>query len=174
MAIAVVFQGRIATERRSSVARAAALCICAGTVMALLLTCGPVRWVPFARMEPFAGRAEIAAIDAYRRGKAHLPDRCDRTLYVDLANYFLKKDQRTARDLRRAEHYARLETKRVPHDARAWFYLGETLRQLGAPTERVRSIWERSRQLNPTPMLEQRLRALPQAAPNDDPSPPGG
>ena len=164
-AVGLVGWRRFGTGRRSTVVRATAWCVCAGMVAALLLTCGPMRWAPFARMEPFAGREELAAIDAHRRGKAHLPGRCDRTLYIDLANYFLRKENRTAQDLRRAEHYTRLETERDPHDARAWFYLGETLRQLGAPVERVRPLWERSYQLHPTPMLEQHLQELPQTTP---------
>lgn len=162
---------QVGVSRRSSGARNAAIGICAGIVLFAVVVRGPMRWAPFARMEPFAGRGELAAIDAYRREKTPLPHAHGRTLYIDLANYFLKKADRTTHDLRRAERYARLETERVPGDARAWFYLGETLREMDAPIEQVRSAWERSYKLKPTPMLERRLQDLRQNDEKDDPQP---
>jgi len=150
----------VGLSRRSAGGRTVAACVSAGLLAAVVLAYGPLRWAPFARLEPYAGQSELAAIDAYRLGLAPLPGPHGRTLYIDLANYFLTKDDRTADDLRRGEYYARLETERVPEDARAWFYLGEALRQSGGPTGRVRSVWERSYRLDPTPLLEQRLEDL--------------
>ncbi len=149
----------------------AGCCLTGVFFIPLMLFFGPFRWVPFARMEPYAGREELAALDAYRLGKAALPGPTGRTLYIDLANYFLTKDSRTTSDLQRAEFYARLETERVPDDARAWFYLGETWRELGEPADRVRSAWQRSYELRPTPLLEQRLHDLHEPPPASQPLP---
>ncbi|MFH0983418.1 MAG: hypothetical protein V2A79_18015 [Planctomycetota bacterium] len=145
--------------------------LCAGVMLGGVLAWGPLRWAPFARLEPYAGTTELAAVDAYRLGKASLPGPTGRTLYIDLANYFLKKDGRSVRDLQRAEYYARLETERIPDDARAWFYWGETQRELGAPAEKVRSAWERSYGLHPAPLVEQKLRELRGTPSNDEPRP---
>ena len=130
------------------------------TLIAIASWGGPLRWARFARMEPFAEREELAAFDAYRSGKAALPGTLDRTLYIDLTNFFLQKDGRTASDLGRAEYYARLEVQRVPRDARAWFYLGEALRQRGVPVEQVRAAWQCSYDLKPAPLVKQRLAEL--------------
>jgi hypothetical protein len=140
------------------------------TLIAIASWGGPLRWARFARMEAFAGREELTALDAYRSGKAALPRTLDRTLYIDLTNFFLQKDGRTASDLRRAEYYARLEVQRMPRDARAWFYLGEVLRQRGAPVEQVRAAWQCSYDLKPAPLVKQRLTELDGAAPAATPA----
>ncbi len=167
----VVVLAYVGRWRRWAAGRAAAGCASATVVVMMVLVFGPLQWAPFARMEPCAGCEELTAIDAYRLEKARLPGYHNRTLYIDLANYFIHKDHRTIDDLRRAEHYARLETERVPCDARAWFYHGETLRRLGASPERVRAAWERSYELNPTSMLEQRLQDLRRTIIEHDPRP---
>jgi hypothetical protein len=131
-----------------------------------LLLAGPGRWGPAARFEPMAGGAEsqelrlLAAIDDWRSGEADLPQPHGRTLYIDLANYFLTKQPASAQDLDRAVHYAELETARVPNDARAWFYRGLAYQRQGRPVEQIRQAWERSYELRSDPRLEKRLQGL--------------
>ncbi|MCP4590632.1 MAG: hypothetical protein GY842_07805 [bacterium] len=138
------------------------VCVVLGATLLVtaVITRGPMQWVRFARLEPYAQSTELAGIDSFRSGRGELPEPSRRTLYIDLAHYYLSKDERVAEDLHRAVSYARRETELVPHDARAWFYLGDALHHAGAPVDQIRAAWERSRQLDSTPLVQERLREL--------------
>ena len=82
-------------------------------------------------------------------------------MYIDLANYYIRKSDRSSDDAARAVGYAELETKRVPNDPRAWFYLGLAYQCRQRPVEQVRGAWLRSYRLDPVPSLKQRLDELP-------------
>jgi hypothetical protein len=160
-----------AADRGSEPAGPAALRIggwaLVGTALLVVaLYCGPFPWEPAARAEPMAGapggpvRALLEQIDQARSGRAPYPPPHGRTLYIDLAHYFLTKPDQTPRDVDRAVHYAELETRRAPHDARAWFYFGWALQQAGRPTDQVRRAWQRSYEIRPTPLVAERLAQL--------------
>ncbi|MCP4250220.1 MAG: hypothetical protein GY778_24515 [bacterium] len=129
-------------------------------------TGGPWRWGPAARFEPMAGstadqeRNLLVAIDRWRDGDAVYPQPHGRTLYIDLANAFLRKPNASLKKLDLALRYALLEADRVPNDARAWFYVGLAHQQSGHPVEQVRQAWRRSLELRPNPKLAERLNAL--------------
>jgi hypothetical protein len=164
LAIAIVITALLAWGRAGR--RFPAVAIVGFLTLAVVLLGGPWRWCPAARFEPMAGptqdqeRGLLLAIDQWRSGRDQYPPPHGRTLYIDLANYFLRKDPASAHDLARALHYAELETDRAPNDARAWFYLGLARQRHGLPAEQVRQAWQRSYELGPDPRLAERLGAL--------------
>lgn len=130
---------------------------------------GPFTWAAYTRAEPGYGTAELAALDAYRSGRAEPPAPHGRTLFIDLANYHLKSAAtldatECTTHLTRALRYARAEVRRAPGDPRAWFYLGEALRRGGAPPGEVIAAWERSLALRDDPRLAALVAELRPAA----------
>jgi hypothetical protein len=126
-----------------------------------VVSAGPARWAPYARFEPMYGSEELAALDDYRSGRrAQPPQPHGRTLYIDLAHYYLTTEPATSRSRAKALDYARREVTRDETDARAWFYLGLTLQENDAPDEEVREAWERSLQLKPSDVVERYLVEL--------------
>jgi hypothetical protein len=115
---------------------------------------GPLRWAPFARFEPYAGSDELAAIDRRHRDGLPLPGNHGRTLYIDLANYFMLKESPHPRDRERARHYAELEVARVPEDPRAWYYYAQAILAAGGPPEKALEAAHRSRELRPSPQVD--------------------
>jgi len=148
----------VSTFRRSAQTWVLATFVVLATVS--LLKTGPTRWAPCARFEPMTGSAELVAFDAYRQGETSHVLAHKRTLYIDLANYYMVKSNPTPADGLRAIHFARLETQRIPDDARAWAYLGEALLRSGAPSREVRSAWKQSLKLSPNDKLRARLDRL--------------
>ncbi len=158
-------QFRLSANRFScQVAGAALLAIVAA---ASLLCYGPVAWGPAARFEPMctaqptAEMLLLASIDAYRGQGRPWPGPHGRTLRVDLANFHLFCENRQPLDVERAIAYLRQELRHRPDDPRAWFYLGLGYQEAGAPVDWVRQAWQRSYALEPTPMVAERLSALP-------------
>jgi 4-amino-4-deoxy-L-arabinose transferase-like glycosyltransferase len=127
-----------------------------------IVSAGPAKWAPYARFEPMYGSEELAALDDYRSGRrAQPPQPHGRTLYVDLAHYYLTTQPATDWSRAKALDYARREVARDETDARAWFYLGLALQENNAPVEEVRRAWERSLQLKPSDVVERYLAELP-------------
>ena len=130
-----------------------------------VLAAGPLIWARFSRFEPMYGSDELKLLDDFRAGRTGAPDPIDRTLHIDMANYHLRAegDDRGRLDrrwhLERAVHHARKETERAPADARAWFYLGESLRQSGASVDSVCEAWRESLRIKPNDALQQRVSA---------------
>ncbi len=121
---------------------------------------GPLHWAPISRFEPLAGGHELTMLDATRTDEAAELAPHGQTLYIALANYYLAVEPHTESRLQRALHYARLETRRVPEDPRAWAYLGEALYRLGGAPDEIIAAWERSLHLAPNETLQARLDAL--------------
>jgi hypothetical protein len=147
--------------RRATRSRRAAVGLTLATLaVAAAVVAGPVQWAAYARFEPMARSQEMALLDGYWTGRTARPAPTGRTLYIDLANYYLTVEPETKRNIAWAVHYARLETKRVPDDARAWAYLGEALFRAGAPVDEVRAAWERSLELERNAKLRERMERL--------------
>jgi len=141
---------------------------------ASLCIAGPTTWAYYSRFEPMSisidkltGVDELGLLDAYRSGRSGKPATHNRTLLIDLANYYLRladdcvaTDPAYQRNLEMALARARRETRRVPDDARAWAYVGEALFRLDAPVEQTRSAWRRSLQLAPNERISRRLEEL--------------
>lgn len=132
-----------------------------------VLVAGPWRWGPAARMEPMASAADteharlLADIDRARADQAEYPPPHGRTLFVDLANRYLRKGElMTPRDTAMAVQYAELETHRVPDDARGWFYLGLAYQHAGRPASQVREAWQTCYHLKPDPRVADLLDKL--------------
>ncbi len=127
---------------------------------------GPARWGAAARFEPMNAaqgsqeQALLAAIDSWRKTDAPYPPANGRSLYIDLSNYYLLKADVTQEDIAKAVDYAELETRRVPDDARAWFYAGLAYQRQGRPADQIRRVWEKSYTLRANPGLKARLDAL--------------
>jgi hypothetical protein len=145
--------------------RAGAITVVTVAALLGLALAGPAAWGPSARFEPMPGSAELTAWDAYRAGRADRPEPTRRTLFIDLANYYLLAEPVSRENLVRARHYARRETQRAPEDARAWAYLGEALLRLNAPVDEIQSAWQRSLQLAPNERLRRRLETLERSGP---------
>jgi len=131
----------------------------AGFAVAALAIAGPVAWASYARFEPMPRGEELALLDAFRSGKAPAPPDHGRSLYIDLTNCYLKRSGSQA-DQRQALHYARLEVRRVPDDWQAWAYLGETLLRAGEDPAEARRAWQRSFELEPTEVVQEKLNYL--------------
>jgi hypothetical protein len=131
-------------------------------LLAVLVLCiaGPISWAPFARFEPMPRGDELALLDACRSGREAYPPPLNRTLYIDLANYYLGGAPDTPESREWALYYARLEAERVPDDPRAWFYVGEALLRTGGDWREVRAAWRRSLELAPNEQLAKRLAQL--------------
>lgn len=126
----------------------------------VLLLAGPLAWADYARFEPMPRGPELAALDAARSQHAPLPPPIDRTLYIDLANYYLGGAPNTPENLARGLKFAELEAARVPDDPRAWAYVGEARLRNGQPFSAVRAAWLRSLELAPNERLAARLAQL--------------
>ncbi|HRX84516.1 MAG TPA: hypothetical protein P5572_05800 [Phycisphaerae bacterium] len=136
-----------------------------------LCIAGPLMWSGFARFEPMPRGEELAMLDAARSGREPAPPVLNRTLYIDLANYYLGGAPDTPRSHELALKYARKEAERDPNDARAWAYVGEALLRNRAPLTEVRDAWRRSLELAPSDRLAERLARLEEAlkaAPRSD------
>jgi hypothetical protein len=131
-------------------------------LLAMLALCvaGPVSWASFARFEPMPRGDELALLDDYRSGREPFPPALNRTLYIDLANYYLGGAPDTPESREWALYHARLEAERVPDDPRAWFYVGEALLRTGGDWREVRAAWRRSLELAPNEQLAKRLAQL--------------
>ncbi|MCB9850946.1 MAG: hypothetical protein H6817_09620 [Phycisphaerales bacterium] len=130
-----------------------------GIVMALAeLFAGPLAWRAFARFEPMPRGTELTLLDAFRSGESpNVEPR--RSLYIDLANcYMIRSDSQA--DHERALHYAQIEVERVPDDPRAWAYLGETLLAARKDPREVRRAWQRSLELAPKNVIQDKLDRL--------------
>jgi len=124
---------------------------------------GPMSWAGISRFEPMPRGPELEILDAARSGRP-LPDLpVPRTLYIDLANYFLAGAPDTPENRARGLHYARLEIRRKPDDPRAWFYVGEGILRTGGDPAQARDAWRRSLELRPNDQLAQRLARLESA-----------
>ena len=147
--------------RRFTPSRRAAINLCALAMAIRALTAGgPIDWGEFARFEPMARSDEMFKLDGYRAGRDEWPKPHGRTLYIDLANYYLTVEPVTPHNLERAIHFAKLETKRVPDDARAWAYLGEALLRSGASVDQIADAWRRSLALEENERLRHRYEQL--------------
>lgn len=130
---------------------------------------GPMSWAGISRFEPMPRGKELALLDAARSHRPPPETPVPRTLYIDLANYYLAGAPDTPENRARGLHYARLEARRKPDDPRAWFYVGEGILRTGGDPAHARDAWRRSLELAPNAQLAQRLARLESAL---EPAPP--
>jgi len=151
---------RLAAARKERLPARVAWTIGLGLTALSLCIAGPLSWASYARFEPMPRGEELAKLDAYRSGRAGFPPAVQRTLHIDLANYYLGGAADTPENRALALRYARWEAERDPRDARAWAYVGEALLRSGGDPWEIRDAWRRSLELAPNERLAERLARL--------------